>query len=601
MAGRAGVGALMPSGRAVMGKVRTPGVRRRTAELLWLARAEFGRLPKTDRTVVLASALGATADFRSETPGYDIDWQAAVDSERAAAKETEKAIAKARERGDELDLEQLTVSPEVARPVPDAVVNPAVVRWLLTNDAALEWVDAAGVRIIAARLSSFLDLQNAVVERALVCFRCVIPGISLMRARTRLLSFGGSLVTKARMRGDPTPVAISADGLVCGGGALLTDGFRSEGAVRLLGADVKGDLTCSGGSFVNLAGCALNCDGLKCSGYVFLRDGFRSEGGVRFLGADLKGDLACSGGSFVNPGGDALSCDGLVCKGTLFLRNTASFKGEVDLTRASVGYVNDHPGEDAGVLNWPRKLRLTGFRYDGIYPGSPMTAAARLRWLEHHDTTTEQILGGVPDPQPYRQLAEVLKKQGHDEDAWKVLFAYACKQSKAEQRLRFKSRRWVAWGWNAFWLNAYLLTVGFGYKRWRALVCLVFLLALGWCVFGYQSGRRMQPAQPLVLANLESAGVAPSAALGDVVGFERAQRYPKFRPLIYSADALIPLVSFHQEDYWTPRSDPGATTFWTSVTSGRWWTKVYLVVHISAGWVLATLFVASFTRLMRVD
>lgn len=67
---------------------------------------------------------------------------------------------------------------------------------------------------------------------------------------------------------------------------------------------------------------------------------------------------------------------------------------------------------------------------------------------------------------------------------------------------------------------------------------------------------------------------------------------PKYNPLIYSADTLIPLVSFHQEDHWTP--------------SGRgkwgWFVKnVYLPLHISAGWVIATLFVASFTRLMRQE
>lgn len=73
---------------------------------------------------------------------------------------------------------------------------------------------------------------------------------------------------------------------------------------------------------------------------------------------------------------------------------------------------------------------------------------------------------------------------------------------------------------------------------------------------------------------------------------EWVAKYPKFDPVIYSIDTLLPLVSFHQEDHWTP--------------SGRgkwgWFVKnVYLPLHISAGWVIATLFVASFTRLMRQE
>jgi len=153
--------------------------------------------------------------------------------------------------------------------------------------------------------------------------------------------------------------------------------------------------------------------------------------------------------------------------------------------------------------------------------------------------------------------------------------------------------------------QVYRVLVGFGYYRWRALAWLLVLLVAGSIVFGYQSGRRMQPTQMLALREFESAHVQNGASAARAGG-ELTRRYPKFNALIYSADALIPLVSFHQEDYWTPRGDPAVHSigsWWRTGGwwSGRWWTKVYLVFHISMGWVIATLFAASFTRLMRHD
>jgi len=71
-------------------------------------------------------------------------------------------------------------------------------------------------------------------------------------------------------------------------------------------------------------------------------------------------------------------------------------------------------------------------------------------------------------------------------------------------------------------------------------------------------------------------------------------RYPGFNAAVYSIDAFLPLVDFHQEEYWTPGSGPRWSWAWFVKT-------VYLPFHIISGWIVATLFAASFTRLARQE
>ena len=53
---------------------------------------------------------------------------------------------------------------------------------------------------------------------------------------------------------------------------------------------------------------------------------------------------------------------------------------------------------------------------------------------------------------------------------------------------------------------------------------------------------------------------------------------------MYSLDAFVPLIDFHQAKLWLPK--PG-------------WLRGYLWLHTSAGWTLTTLLVAGLTGLVR--
>ena len=82
------------------------------------------------------------------------------------------------------------------------------------------------------------------------------------------------------------------------------DGFSARGEVRLVTARIGGQLDCTGGTFMKGpedASSALCADGAKVKGAVIFRDGFRAEGEVHIVGADIGIDLDCSGGKIRKP------------------------------------------------------------------------------------------------------------------------------------------------------------------------------------------------------------------------------------------------------------------------------------------------------------
>ncbi|MBI3574299.1 MAG: hypothetical protein HY083_01350 [Gammaproteobacteria bacterium] len=206
-------------------------------------------------------------------------------------------------------------------------VRAELLCWLCTDPDVSKRIRAKGARIRGAKIVGVLDFEDAILPHPLALVGCAIPdGIILVDARTRSLSFAGSRTGR-----------IFSDRLKTAGGVFLTDGFHAEGEVRLLGADIGGNLECTGATFSNPKGDALNADGLKTAGSVFLRDGFHAEGEVCLLGADIGGQLSCARATLKNPKGEALNADRLKTVGSVFLHNGFHAEGEVRLLGADIG------------------------------------------------------------------------------------------------------------------------------------------------------------------------------------------------------------------------------------------------------------------------
>jgi len=102
---------------------------------------------------------------------------------------------------------------------------------------------------------------------------------------------------------------------------------------------------------------------------------------------------------------------------------------------------------------------------------------------------------------------------------------------------------------------------------------------IGALIFGWADAYHlMAPSSPEILTDplYRASGTIPPD-------------YPRFQALAYSLDAFLPIVDLHQESFWLPDA---SKPFGALV-------RLYLWIHIAAGWLLSTLFVSGVTGLVR--
>jgi len=392
--------------------------------------------------------------------------------------------------------------------------------------------------------------------------------------------------------------ALSTDGLKVGGSIFLRDGFKAEGEVRLLHSTVGVSLECDNSQFINQGGIALYANGLKVEGSVFLRNGFKSQGEVNLIGATIGGNLNCDNSQFNNKDKRALLADGLKVEGSVFLSNGFKAQGAVSFVGATIdkhfrlGYVYspeemtlDLNSAKIGILHdredsWPGpgRLLLHGLEYAGISNESPRDSKTRIEWLRRQKDFW---------PQPYEQLAEVLRNSGDDAGAKDVLIA---KNKDKAKHTKLTLSQW-------FWYRLFGPLIGYGYRPWRAMIVALILILIGWRLFkkGYSHG--------LIMPLSDSAYVEGNIDnLEQSNGSQRISKiYPVFNSLVYSIDVFVPLVELHQVKYWLPNAnrafEPKRKVL-APLYKGRT-LLIWFWIETALGWILTTLFLAGLTGLVR--
>jgi hypothetical protein len=453
------------------------------------------------------------------------------------------------------------------------------------------------VRLPGVRIQGQLSCRGARLENpngdALVADRMTVEGdvflnrgfhatgaVRLVGARIR----GALACTNARLE-NPNGDALVADRMTVEGDVFLDRGFHATGAVRLVGARVGGRLSCTGARLENSNGNALNADEMTVEGSVFLDQKFYAIGTVRLARARIRDQLRCTDAQFESPNNrEALNAPQLIVEGSVFLNRGFSATGEVrlpgariqgalvctearfenpngialNLEHARLGVIEDDEG------SWPQRgrLRIDGLEYEGFAGDqTPTDARRRLEWLRRQ----------LPDfrPQPYDQLARVFRRMGREADAVEVLIA------KQEDLIRHGKLSW----WGRLTRRILGVTIGHGYRSGRALLWSLAFVIAGALIFGWANARGlMAPSSPEILTD-------PLYRAGGTIPPD----YPRFQALAYSLDAFLPIVDLHQESFWLP--DAGKP-FGALV-------RIYLWIHIAAGWFLSTLFVSGVTGLVR--
>jgi hypothetical protein len=232
--------------------------------------------------------------------------------------------------------------------------------------------------------------------------------------------------------------------------------------------------------------------------------------------------------------------------------------------------------------SWPKRgnLLLDGFRYVRLYEESPFQADRRKNWLLRQPQ--DKFL-----PQPYEQLAAVLRQMGHERDARLVMM------EKNRQRARFTRFPRQAW----WWYNLFGRLIGYGYAPWRAFAISVLIILSGFFVFylGF--------SHDLISPTTENAYVKAANKQLELDKNGRpkiSEDYPVFNAFVYSVESFIPLIKFDQSAHWTPNANHGAeiSIFHLQVHTGGL-LRYYLYFHIALGWLFTSLWVGAVTGLVK--
>ena len=437
-----------------------------------------------------------------------------------------------------------------------------------TIDVPLEFVQCAfdeGVDLSEASTVSvylrgcdlpYLEAGRLRLRGVLTAHGCRMSWLSLYSARITEVDLSGTTLSQ------PGDVALRGDLLIVEAAVYLHD-LRVEGQVRLPGARVGGYLRLDGASLSDAPGPALLGQGLRVEtglyagrGYKETHEPFSVTGQVLLDGAQISGGVHLDDARLDNPGEVALSADhavidgglslsGAVARGAVRLRSAritgrldfagavaddgsagdpTCLDGTLDLRMARVGALHDEPRA------WPVELQMDGLVYEDLSDLLP--ARQRLDWLARSRAFR---------PQPFRQLAEFYRSSGRDEDARLVLLT--------AQRMR---RRTLGPAGRAYGVLLDV-TVGYGYRPWRAGAWLLGFLAAG---SAYFAGHRP----------------APLPAYGGL----------HFNPVVYTLDLLVPLVSLGQANDW-------------NTTGGSLAVAYALII---SGWILVAALVAGVTRVL---
>jgi len=458
-------------------------------------------------------------------------------------------------------------------------------------------IDPRGLRLANALIIGRLDLSYVKLGRSLRFFRCAW----LEPVNFRYSRLSGLWMNHCRLR----------RGLWAGGMRVDGDCSLKEARVwheaRFLNADIEGDLMCGSAHFLNVGGKAFSADRMKVAGGMFLHD-VTADGEIRLMGVEIRGNLECDSSRLCNTGGNALNAERMKVTGAVFLRNNLLIQGKVNLGGTEINQLDFRPTGESSI----KVMQLGGARLNmWRYSAKGLAVVNRLsldgciyeKLLSqnnddgHFDFRKRLPRGMGFKPQPYTQLAKVLKADGHEDTAREVLIE---RQEALRETTPGLGLRWV-------WLTFQKYAAGYGYRPRWTLQWLVAFWLVGTLFFGLagMSGQA-KPLADRLMVPARLGTFLPKGANGQAQAnaVEIPAQYPRFEPFVYSLDALVPFLDLQQEDYWLPNANGGGVVFslprlgsYTSGTLLRW----YLWFHIAVGWLFGTMFVASITGLIKKE
>ena len=473
------------------------------------------------------------------------------------------------------------------------------------------------IKLVGARIGRNLDFSGTVIESegiALALDGAQIEGSVFLhegftcRGEIRLLNTrirgdfgcnGAQLFAKNR--------ALSLDKIIVEGNMSLSAGFHSTGMVALPGSHVLGDLDCEGAR-LDSTDIALNLASARIDGHLYLRGGFHSSGELCMHSATIGKSIDLSGAVLTDAmhgiqleratvGGDVFLCEDFQSNGNVMLP-ASHLKGNLTcdkVTLPALYCLNMKLDGDliwTGVQNAQRtSLWLNGAEIGTIrderesWPGPGLLHVDGLTYREItlHDARTNndreknslgkdnelrvkdriawlnlQPFSDQTEPQPWMQLAGLLKEKGDNGGAKQAVFELRRKQARTNRLIL----RWFR-----------LLLAQLERQPLCIAISILCLTCIGSVIFWHADRRgSIAPTDHEAYSHWRKKEPIESS-------------YPRFNPFVYSLENDLPLVRLGQDDKWAPDPNSAPKSWmdsYTFLSDIRW----FLIL---AGWGQATI------------
>ncbi|WP_415220898.1 hypothetical protein [Pseudophaeobacter arcticus] len=339
-----------------------------------------------------------------------------------------------------------------------------------------------------------------------------------------------------------------------------------------------------------------------------MNGGFCATEIVDLNNAVIGGTLDFTNSSFFGDGIRALHLQSTKAN-SLFWRGVHECRGLLDLNGAYFSTV----ASDIESWDKTQEFLLDNFTYDHLVTNAH--ASELISWVQSGST-----MDGKFSPQPYTQLAKVLREMGHDHGARQVLLAKEKRLAQAEKQrgrdriaalkaehakpaFRDQSQQaqqnsqveltklWEEQFFATLWSGTLRRLVGYGYKPrlifyWTGGIILAMAILSS---LTYRLGG-MVPNAPVVLLSDEwGRAVIEFNPAEAWLATPAGQHYETFSALAYAADVFIPLVPLGQEVAWAPTT---ATKLGAVLWVLNWLVKL-------AGWFITALGAAAIAGVIR--
>jgi hypothetical protein len=346
------------------------------------------------------------------------------------------------------------------------VLTSVFIETVLLDEKYRRALTRLGVVIVGARFTEPIDLADANLGYDLALRDSLLEnGANFrgLRSKHRVSLRGSKIVGKLDMaelhaeQVDLSKSWVTGDLIMnyieARDGLFMDNGEFNNVELRTSRIGKEFDLTKS-----RIAG-RLNMERMVATGGVFLGEGAEVEGPIYFVSGNCD-SLELPGGTFHQD----FDLTGTRITNALVLRSShgpTRWAGNplLILRNVTADTIQDSPE------SWPLKLDLVGFTYrtfGGVDErGSGTSTDRNVGWF------VDWLGKSNYSPQPYEQLAQVLRIQGGPGDADRILYA-------GRERTRLNSS-----GLDYLWQSTLKFVIGYGYHVWQAVLWLGGLWIFG--------------------------------------------------------------------------------------------------------------------------